>query len=274
MLELDVHSVQHSYAAGRLTPSDLIATVYDRLESQDGDGVWISVVSRNEALARARELDGLSRQAREALPLFGLPFSVKDCIDVADLQTTAGCPDFAYTAETTNLAVARALDAGAILVGKTNLDQFATGLVGVRTPYGVARNPFDAELIPGGSSSGAAVSVASGQVAFAFETIDVMVVPTTGTVYRISEVENDPITLNANLGYYTNFVNLLDLAAVAVPNGFLPGGFPMGITIIGPAFSDAWLAGLAGAFHDRRGVPQDAATPTNSATFVRSASGP
>ena len=82
--------------------------------------------------------------------------------------------------------------------------------------------------------------------------VDVMVVPTAGTIYRIREVEADPITLNANMGYYTNFVNLLDLAAISVPNGFLPDGVPMGITLIGPAFSDSYLAGLAGAFHGRR----------------------
>ena len=82
--------------------------------------------------------------------------------------------------------------------------------------------------------------------------VDVMVVPTAGTIYRIREVEADLITLNVNMGYYTNFVNFLDLAAVAVPNGFLPDGPPMGITMIGPAFSDSYLAGLAGAFHGRR----------------------
>ena len=111
------------------------------------------------------------------------------------------------------------------------------------------------------------------RIAEVFDAIDVLVVPTAGTVYRISEVETDPITLNANMGYYTNFVNFLDLAAVAVPNGFLPGGFPMGITIIGPAFSDAYLAGLAGAFHDRRGVPRGAAALAGSAGFEPSASG-
>jgi Asp-tRNA(Asn)/Glu-tRNA(Gln) amidotransferase A subunit family amidase len=82
--------------------------------------------------------------------------------------------------------------------------------------------------------------------------VDVMVVPTAGTIYGVKEVEADPITLNANMGYYTNFVNFLDLAAIAVPNGFLSNGSAMGITLIGPAFSDSYLAGLGGAFHGRR----------------------
>ncbi len=450
MLSLDIKSLRQAYAGGGVTPSQVVEEIHDRIEARGEDGVWISVVPREGALQRARDLEASDQVTRKKLPLFGLPFSVKDCIDVEDMPTTAGCPDFAYTAEKTNLAVERALDAGAILIGKTNLDQFATGLVGVRTPYGVAENPFNPDLIPGGSSSGAAVSVAVGLVSFAFGTdtggsgrvpagfnnivglkptlgllsrtdmtnacrtldtvsifaltapdalevlntctardpddahartppderlpayrdhapftfavpqedqrqffgndgaaalyreaiaeltrmggeqisvdygpfvemndfmfngpwlaerlvavdsfihekpdalhpvtrevilgaekysaadlveglyrlkelrhhisglldgVDVMVVPTAGTIYRIREVEADPITLNANMGYYTNFVNFLDLAAFAVPNGFLPGGAPMGITLIGPAFSDSYLAGLGGAFYGRR----------------------
>jgi allophanate hydrolase/aspartyl-tRNA(Asn)/glutamyl-tRNA(Gln) amidotransferase subunit A len=450
MLSFDIKSLRQAYAGRSVTPSQVVEEIYDRIEVRGADGVWISVVPRERALQRARDLEASDQATREKLALFGLPFSVKDCIDVADMPTTAGCPDFVYTAEKTNLAVARALGAGAILIGKTNLDQFATGLVGVRTPYGVAVNPFGSDLIPGGSSSGAAVSVSAGLVSFAFGTdtggsgripagfnnivglkptlgllsrtdmtnacrtldtvsifaltapdalevlnicaardpddayartvpdarrpayrnhvpftfavpqedqrqffgndgaaalykeaiaeltrmggeevsidyspfvemndfmfngpwlaerlvsvgpfiyekpdalhpvtrkiilgaekysvgdlvegfyrlkelhnhisglldgVDVVVVPTAGTIHRISEVEADPITLNSNMGYYTNFVNFLDLAAIAVPNGFLADGAPMGITLIGPAFSDSYLAGLAGAFHGRR----------------------
>ena len=102
------------------------------------------------------------------------------------------------------------------------------------------------------------------QITKLFDDIDVIVVPTAGTVYRINEVEDDPITLNANMGYYTNFVNLLDLAAIAVPNGFLSDGSPMGITIVGPAFSDTYLAGLASTFHGRRGIQPGAADVTIS----------
>ena len=104
------------------------------------------------------------------LPLFGIPFAVKDNIDVAGFPTTAACPAFAYTPEISARAVARLVAAGAIVVGKTNMDQFASGLVGVRSPYGAPRNPFDANFVPGGSSSGSAVAVAVGEVSFALGT--------------------------------------------------------------------------------------------------------
>jgi allophanate hydrolase len=105
-----------------------------------------------------------------ARPLWGIPFAVKDNIDVAGLQTTAACPAFAYTAKVSATVVERALAAGALLIGKTNLDQFATGLVGVRTPYPAPKNVFDPTIVPGGSSSGSAVAVALGLVPFALGT--------------------------------------------------------------------------------------------------------
>ena len=104
------------------------------------------------------------------LPLGGVPFAVKDNIDVAGLPTTAGCPAFAYTPTAHAAVVQRLVDAGAIVVGKTNMDQFATGLVGVRSPYGVPVNPFDPAMVPGGSSSGSAVAVAAGLVSLALGT--------------------------------------------------------------------------------------------------------
>lgn len=119
-----------------------------------------------DALRRA---DQRRRQAAH-LPLFGIPFAVKDNIDVAGVPTTAGCPAFAYTPERSCPVVDRLLDAGAIFVGKTNLDQFATGLSGVRSPYGVCENPFDARFIAGGSSSGSGVAVATGICCFALGT--------------------------------------------------------------------------------------------------------
>jgi len=99
-----------------------------------------------------------------------VPFAVKDNIDIAGLPTTAACPGYAYTPATTAPAVQRLLDAGALLIGKTNLDQFATGLVGTRSPYGVPRNVFSRDHIPGGSSSGSGCAVAAGIVAFALGT--------------------------------------------------------------------------------------------------------
>src|SRR4051794_28772521 len=104
------------------------------------------------------------------MPLWGVPFAVKDNIDAAGMPTTAACPAFAYTPAADAPALRRLLDAGAILVGKTNLDQFATGLVGVRSPYGTPRNPFDARYVPGGSSAGSAAAVAQGLASFALGT--------------------------------------------------------------------------------------------------------
>ncbi len=104
------------------------------------------------------------------LPLWGLPFAAKDNIDAAGLPTTAACPDFAYSPAEDATVVARAKAAGAILVGKTNLDQFATGLVGVRSPYPIPKNAIDPALVPGGSSSGSAVAVARGLVTFSLGT--------------------------------------------------------------------------------------------------------
>ncbi len=117
--------------------------------------------------AYVRALDG---KDPATLPLYGVPFAIKDNIDLADAPTTVACPAVAYTAPRSAPAVARAIAAGAIPIGKTNLDQFATGLVGVRSPYGVPANPFDAAYVPGGSSSGSAVAVAAGLVSFALGT--------------------------------------------------------------------------------------------------------
>ncbi|NEV00508.1 allophanate hydrolase [Bradyrhizobium uaiense] len=448
--DLELPQLAIAYASGAFTPSTLVEHILGEITRRGADGVWISVVAREDALARASHLESLPRRERQALPLWGVPFSVKDCIDTVGLPTTSACPGFSYQPAKNSPAVERLLAAGAILIGKTNMDQFATGLVGVRSPYGVARNPFDPAYIPGGSSSGAAVSVSAGLVSFALATdtggsgrvpaafnnivglkptrglisgvgsvaacrsietlsifaltvgdaqaafdvargydeedpfsrtgapaavrplpaefrfgvpapqwldffgnadaaalfskavarlqnlggrkvevdyapfaeindllfqgpwladrygalrqfvdkrpealfpvtrdillggrdisggdvfaaqqrlnilkrqieklwneIDILIVPTTGTIYRIDEVAADPITLNARLGTYTNFVNLADLSAVAVPSGFLPNGLPQGVTVIAPAFADHHATALARRFHDA-GLP-------------------
>jgi allophanate hydrolase len=446
-LSLDFTSLQAAYSDGTATPEGVVDMVLERIESRGDDGVWIHKVPADTVRARARALAALPAGDIAGLPLYGIPFSVKDCIDVAGLPTTSACPAYAYTAERTNLAVQGALDAGAILLGKTNMDQFATGVVGVRTPYGVARNPFDADYIPGGSSSGAGVSVSAGLCGFAFgsdtggsgrvpasynnviglkptlglfprtamvnaspsfdtvsvyaltapdarrvlescqavdpddpygrtppadpaaakspdgplciavpkaadrlffgnvqaaalydegllglaamghklveidfavffetsrmmfegpwiaerdamvgdfiranpdavdpsvrqvitaaadytatqaftdmyrlhrnarairqtfDTADIIAVPTVGTIYKVAEVQADPIRTNATNGLYLNFASMADLAAIAVPNGFLGNGVPMGMTFVGPAFSDGFLADFAERFH-------------------------
>ena len=140
----------------------------DAITARGDDGTWISVVPRDQLLAAAADIE--RRPAARTLPLYGVPFGVKDSIDVEGVPTTLSCPDYAYVASTTAPAVRRLLDAGALYVGKTNLDQFATGLNGTRTPYTVPRSVYGNEMISGGSSSGSALAVALGQVPFAVAT--------------------------------------------------------------------------------------------------------
>jgi allophanate hydrolase len=154
--------------SGATTPSRIADALADTQERRGDDGVWITAVPRSALRARAAELS--STPGAERLPLYGVPFAVKDTLDVAGMPTTCACPAYAYVPDTTAPAVARLLDAGAVLAGKTNLDQFATGLNGTRSPYGIPENVFGAGLVPGGSSSGSAVAVATGQVPFAVAT--------------------------------------------------------------------------------------------------------
>lgn len=449
-ISLDLKTLAASYDKG-LRPTELVAAIYDRITARGEDNVWITLVPKDLALARAAALEASARSAQQ--PLWGIPFAVKDNIDVAGLPTTAACPDFLYMPDKSATVVEKLLAAGAILIGKTNLDQFATGLVGVRSPYGVARNPFNADYIPGGSSSGSAVAVSAGLVSFSLGTdtagsgrvpagfnnivglkptvgllsasgmlpackaldcisifaltvndasavlgvaagydaadgysrpapagwravpagkpqsfrfgvprqdqlkffgnsaaealflgavdrmttlggekveidytpfaeaagllytpagtaertaavgdflnshaeamhpvtrkiieagkqatgvdvhrhyyrirelqqaslatwdqIDVLLLPTSGTIYTVKELEAEPIQYNSNLGYYTNFVNYFDLAALAVPNGFQPNGLPAGITLIGPRFSEPLLAMIGEAWQRDSGL--------------------
>jgi len=147
--------------------SEKVAAVYDRLEAASRSPVWISLVPRETALARARERELEDSPQR---PLTGMTFAVKDNIDVAGMPTTAGCPAYAYTPASSATVVRRLEDAGAILIGKTNMDQFATGLVGTRSPFGACSSVFDERYISGGSSSGSAVAVAKGLVTFSLGT--------------------------------------------------------------------------------------------------------
>lgn len=441
-----------AYRSGELTPEEMMAEVLRRIASAGDDHVWISRPTNGALIEQAR---ALSRRwsERAALPLYGLPFAVKDSIDVAGLPTTLACPAYSFKPARSATVISRLLDAGAMLVGKTNLDQFATGLVGVRSPYGIPRNPFDPTMIPGGSSSGSAVAVSSGLVSFAiatdtagsgrvpaafnnivgykpsrglfsmngltpacrsadcvtvmaltiedalrvsrvmqgydssdpysrhppahfdltvgvppkefafgvpqrdqlqfftnaeaeslfdkainrvtalggrmievdyspwteasqmlygpwvaermtdlgdfveahageihpvvrdiilggrrfsavelfraqhrlaelgrtispvWQTIDFLLVPTTGTAYSINDILADPVRKNTNLGFYTNFANLLDLAVIAIPGGFNSKSFPFGISLVGPAWSDTRLLGYADAIQQALDLP-------------------
>jgi allophanate hydrolase len=457
-LSLDFTSLRHAYAEGKASPVSVACEIARRIAARGDDAVWISRVPDDVLLMAAAAMEQrAAARGIAALPLYGLPFAVKDNIDVAGLATTAACPGFAYRPIRSAPVVERLVEAGALLVGKTNLDQFATGLVGVRSPYGVPVNPFDPAFIPGGSSSGSAVAVAAGLVAFAlgtdtagsgrvpasfnnivglkptrglvstrgvvpacrsldcvsifaltvpdatavlevirgadpedgqsrappagfaclgamprsfrfgvplpaqreffgnsdaaqlFETaiarlealggaavtfdlapfleagsllyqgawlaermiavdaaiggrrellhpvtrdiiaggeafsaadisrdrdrlaelrqetepvwqqIDLMLLPTTGTTYRIAEIAAEPLALNARLGHYTNFTNLLDLSAIAVPNGLQSNGLPAGVTLLAPAFHDPLIAAVAAAFQTQAGLRPGAA---------------
>jgi allophanate hydrolase len=165
-MTLEVESLLGAYRAG-LRPSTLACELLERLAYAGEQPVWIARVGDEQLLARARELD--EADPRE-LALYGVPFAVKDNIDVAGMPTSAGCPGFAYQARATAPVVQRLLDAGAMLVGKTNMDQFATGLVGTRSPFGACSSVADPARVSGGSSSGSALAVALDLVAFALGT--------------------------------------------------------------------------------------------------------
>jgi len=164
---LDLPSLRQAYSTGQVTPVDVVETVYERIERYADPAVWIYLAPKEESLRRAQ---ALTKTEPSQLPLYGIPFAIKDNIDWAGVPTTAGCPSFAYVPQQSATVVNRLIFAGAIPIGKTNLDQFATGLVGTRSPYGICRNPFHPEYIPGGSSSGSAVAVAAGLVSFSLGT--------------------------------------------------------------------------------------------------------
>ncbi|NUU60444.1 allophanate hydrolase [Paenibacillus agri] len=164
---LSIEVLQKGYRNRQFTPQDVIAAIIHRAGQTQEKNIWILPPS----LERIQPyLDQLMQKSPEEFPLWGIPFAVKDNIEVAGWPLSAACPDFAYVPEHHATVVERLISAGAIPVGKSNLDQFATGLVGTRSPYGDTHNALRAELISGGSSSGSAVSVACGQAAFALGT--------------------------------------------------------------------------------------------------------
>ncbi|RTL71391.1 MAG: allophanate hydrolase [Hyphomicrobiales bacterium] len=160
---LDLATLRAAYARNEVSVRDVINAVYDRIARRGDDHVWIHLVPREQALARAAQLEASSARG----PLWGIPCAIKDNIEVPGLPSTSGLPPLRKIATSTGPAVQRLIDAGAIVIGKTNLDQLAVGLVGVRSPYGVARNAFDGAFVPGGSSSGSGVAVGAGLVSFA-----------------------------------------------------------------------------------------------------------
>jgi allophanate hydrolase len=154
-----VAEILDAYRGGAIKPEDIVARSFERIRAHNDPAIFIALREEAEVLAEARSL---GQVGDKTLPLYGIPVSVKDNIDVKGLATTAACPAYSYRPNKDAASVARLREAGALVLGKTNLDQFATGLVGVRTPYGVGRNLFDPKLIPGGSSTGSALAVGAG----------------------------------------------------------------------------------------------------------------
>lgn len=166
-MDLQIASLKRAYESGAVTPEDVLSHVQRQLDARSDDGVWIRRVPLSEQFGALRRARAVGAERR---PLFGIPFAVKDNIDVRGLPTTAACAAFAYDPDETAPAAARLIDSGAILIGKTNMDQFATGLVGTRSPYGTPANVFSQAHIAGGSSSGSGVAVGAGLVSFALGT--------------------------------------------------------------------------------------------------------
>jgi allophanate hydrolase len=185
-----VAAIVAAHRAGTMTPAQTVARSYQRIRDHNDPAVFISLRDENDALAEAERL---AKQDAAKLPLYGVPVAVKDNIDALDMPTTAACPAFSYLPANDSTAVAKLRAAGAIIIGKTNLDQFATGLVGVRSPYGIPRNPMHGDLIPGGSSSGSAVAVSAGLVPLALGT------DTAGSG-RVPAMLNNIVGLKPSLG--------------------------------------------------------------------------
>src|SRR5260221_8975052 len=154
-----IAEILQAHRTGAATPTDTVARSYARIRAHGDPALFISLRDEAAAIAEAKTLTAANADGR---PLYGVPVAIKDNIDADGMPTTAACPAFAYKPARDATAAARLRRPGAIVIGKTNLDQFATGLVGVRSPYGVPRNTFNPALIPGGSSSGSAVAVAAG----------------------------------------------------------------------------------------------------------------
>lgn len=226
--------LREAYRSG-ITPAEVVAEVHARIATVDDPALFIHLVPLDDTLAAVAALG----EPGPDRPLWGMPFVIKDNIDAKGLPTTAACPAFAYSAEADAFAVDRLRAAGAILIGKTNLDQFATGLVGVRSPYGVPRNALDPALVPGGSSSGSAVAVAHGIVPFSLGT------DTAGS-------GRSPAALN-------NLVGLKPTLGAISATGLVPACRTLDtISIFALTVADAWEAYAAVAAHD----PADAYSRT------------
>ena len=227
---LTLSSLAQAYSAGT-SPTQIVEQVYSRIKEVDDPNIFLCLFPKEELLEAARALGSFD----PSRPLWGVPFVIKDNIDVAGKPTTAACPDFAYVPEETAFVVQRLQEAGALLIGKTNLDQFATGLVGVRTPYGAPKNAIDPEIVPGGSSGGSGVAVAHGIASFSLGT------DTAGSG-RVPAALNNIVGLKPTLGALS-------------ATGLVPACRTLDtISVFALTVSDAYTAYSAAAVYD----PKDA----------------
>ncbi|OJF93686.1 allophanate hydrolase [Pararhizobium antarcticum] len=235
----DIGSLHTAYAGG-WPASNMIETLFERIAAIADPGIFLHLADRQDLL---EQVAGLGSFDPTAKPLWGIPFAVKDNIDVAGMPTTAACPDYAYLPDRDATVVRLLKDAGAIVIGKTNLDQFATGLVGMRSPYPIPRNAIDPSLVPGGSSSGSAVATAHGIVSFALGT------DTAGSG-RI------PAGLN-------NIVGLKPSVGALSTTGVIPACRTLDcVSIFALTAADAWSVFSVAARHD----PSDAYSKSVPAT--------
>jgi allophanate hydrolase len=239
-----VAAIVAAHRAGTLSPAQTVARSYLRIRNHNDPAVFISLRSEKEAIEEAESLK--AKDARD-LPLFGVPVAVKDNIDVKAMPTTAACPAFSYSPSRDATSVARLREAGAIIIGKTNLDQFATGLVGVRSPYGIPNNAIRGDLIPGGSSSGSAVAVAAGLVPLALGT------DTAGSG-RVPAMLNNIVGLKPSLG-------MVSTAGVAPACRTLDCVSVFSLTVDDAVAALAAMAGPDSADPFSRDLPLGALTP-------------
>lgn len=192
-VDMTLQGLREHYNNLDFTPAQLMAALRERA-SQTDNPIWIYPLTEAELLPYVERLHTLDR---ETAPLWGVPFAIKDNIDLAGVPTTAGCEAFRYVPQQSATVVTLLLEAGALPLGKTNMDQFATGLVGTRSPWGACRNAFDPSIISGGSSSGSAVAVALGLASFSLGT------DTAGSG-RVPASLNNLVGLKPSRGLFSN----------------------------------------------------------------------